>query len=476
MKRTLSGPGAPTGIALACAALLAAAPAWAQAPGYGPQPGGPSAPLAFGVPSGGDWATAPAPGPVASPAPYGGAPPPQDGPDPQVLQQLAQAERQDYGVPPTKQLHAGAPHAPTPASLPGGQVITTLGLVSLLRQPGVPVVLLDALGGSSHLPNAVPAAFAAQSGSFNDGVQAQLAQVLAQATSGNKSQAIVAYCSDPHCWMSYNAALRTVALGYGNVLWYRGGLWAWQQAGLAAQQGAADGVPPRAGPVSGAPLTGTPPSGVLRGPPPTTPVPAPVSQAPGTQAPVTQAPGAQAPGVATTMGEIGRRATYGQRGRWLTKASPEGALVYESQDGASGWTANIVPAPALPYVVQVEVGTTIAPLEDHAVGAGVAFGYKRAGGGAQGPTFYAALIAGDTLFVYRYDGSFDELSRTSVPGNAGGRWGTLRVTVRQDGFSVSLNDGGEVTQSFDGPIGGEFGTFVSASSGSGSAFRNLYLH
>ena len=35
--------------------------------------------------------------------------------------------------------------------------------------------------------------------------------------------------------MSYNASLRAIALGYTNVLWYRGGIEAWKQAGLPVQ-------------------------------------------------------------------------------------------------------------------------------------------------------------------------------------------------------------------------------------------------
>ena len=41
-----------------------------------------------------------------------------------------------------------------------------------------------------------------------------------------------AYCQGTYCWMSYNAALRAINLGYTNVLWYRGGIEAWKQAGL----------------------------------------------------------------------------------------------------------------------------------------------------------------------------------------------------------------------------------------------------
>ncbi|WP_413872328.1 rhodanese-like domain-containing protein [Albidovulum sp.] len=43
---------------------------------------------------------------------------------------------------------------------------------------------------------------------------------------------LVFYCSDPGCWLGYNAALGAVAAGYTNVYWYRGGLQAWQMSGL----------------------------------------------------------------------------------------------------------------------------------------------------------------------------------------------------------------------------------------------------
>ena len=50
---------------------------------------------------------------------------------------------------------------------------------------------------------------------------------------------VVVYCQSTHCWMSYNAALRAINMGYSNVLWYRGGIEAWQAAGLpvASQNG-----------------------------------------------------------------------------------------------------------------------------------------------------------------------------------------------------------------------------------------------
>src|SRR5215470_18850613 len=95
-----------------------------------------------------------------------------------------QMERQDFGVPPTAQLHGGAMHGPTPASIPGGQVITTKGLVALVQERQVPFVLFDVLGQPETLPNAVPAAWLAKPGSFDDAVQQQAGQMLEQLTQG----------------------------------------------------------------------------------------------------------------------------------------------------------------------------------------------------------------------------------------------------------------------------------------------------
>ncbi|MBK7472562.1 MAG: sulfurtransferase [Betaproteobacteria bacterium] len=147
-----------------------------------------------------------------------------------TLDALMAWERQDMGVRPTRELHSGAMHGPTPNQIPGGQVITTKGLLPLLQQ-GIPVHVFDVLGTAQTLPNAIPAARAAEPGSFDDETQQEFARMLQQVTRGNAAAPLVFYCQGPQCWMSYNAALRAIALGYRNVLWYRGGMEAWNQAG-----------------------------------------------------------------------------------------------------------------------------------------------------------------------------------------------------------------------------------------------------
>ncbi|KCZ94115.1 hypothetical protein HJO_02030 [Hyphomonas johnsonii MHS-2] len=180
-----------------------------------------------------------------SPAYPGGAYPaptqPQGGMQNGVdLDQLGQMERQDFGVQAMNALHSGPMHGPTPSSIPGGQVITTKGMISLVQDRQVPFFLFDVLGGPETLPNAMPAVWMSQPGSFRDQTQQQVSQILQQGTQGRKDTPLVFYCLSSQCWMSYNAALRAINAGYSNVLWYRGGIEAWKSAGQpisTSQQG-----------------------------------------------------------------------------------------------------------------------------------------------------------------------------------------------------------------------------------------------
>ncbi|MES1161752.1 MAG: hypothetical protein ABUL50_01650, partial [Rhizobacter sp.] len=50
------------------------------------------------------------------------------------IDQQSAWERRDLGVGPSQGLHDGGFHGPTPNQIPGGQVITTKGLLPLLQQ------------------------------------------------------------------------------------------------------------------------------------------------------------------------------------------------------------------------------------------------------------------------------------------------------------------------------------------------------
>ena len=173
----------------------------------------------------------PEPGPTVTPV----TPPTPTGPT--IDPQIAVLETRDFGVPPTQQLRNGQFHSQTPTSIPGGQLVTTQALASAISA-NTQMVIIDVLGGQYALPNAYAARDMSQGGSYHDHIQQRTGQFLHQITGGQKQVPIVIYCSDPMCWLSYNAALRAIAAGYTNVYWYRGGIAAWQQAGLPLRPGA----------------------------------------------------------------------------------------------------------------------------------------------------------------------------------------------------------------------------------------------
>ena len=147
----------------------------------------------------------------------------------------AAAERQDFGVAATDRLHTGPLHGPTPSSIPGAQLITTQGLVELLKIAAGRVLVFDVLGSNERLPGALNAVPAHQPGTFDDAVQREFGQYLQQVTQGQKDRPMVFYCQSTQCWMSYNAALRASRMGYSQVLWYRGGIESWKAAGQRVQ-------------------------------------------------------------------------------------------------------------------------------------------------------------------------------------------------------------------------------------------------
>ena len=150
---------------------------------------------------------------------------------------MAQMERQDFGVAAKAELHPGPMHAPTPLSIPGAQVIATPALVALMKSKPSAVFLFDVLGGPERITGALLAVPAHQPGHFDDAAQREFGNFLQQTTQGRLDVPLVFYCSSPMCWMSYNAALRAVRLGYRQVLWYRGGLDAWKGSGQPVQTG-----------------------------------------------------------------------------------------------------------------------------------------------------------------------------------------------------------------------------------------------
>ena len=142
-------------------------------------------------------------------------------------------ENRDWGVPPRSQLRTIEYHAPTPVQIPGGRVVSTVELNQILqKEPRA--FLIDVLGGGEH--RTIAGAFwmmGAGAGDMSRDEEQRFRAAIAGFAGGDKNRLLVFFCVDSQCWLSYNAALRAIAAGYTNVMWYRGGVSAWRQAGLA---------------------------------------------------------------------------------------------------------------------------------------------------------------------------------------------------------------------------------------------------
>lgn len=143
-------------------------------------------------------------------------------------------ESRDFGVSPATELRLGAHATPTPLGLPGARTVKTGELREMLERPaGQRPLLFDVLGGTGHdsLPGAIWLADAGRGTSFDDEIQALLSRTLQLLSAGDSRREMVFFCADTNCWLSYNAALRAIRLGYTGVAWYRGGIRSWLAAG-----------------------------------------------------------------------------------------------------------------------------------------------------------------------------------------------------------------------------------------------------
>jgi PQQ-dependent catabolism-associated CXXCW motif protein len=141
-------------------------------------------------------------------------------------------EDKDWGISPTRELRNDNFHAPTPTTIPDGTVITTNQLNEMLLSHDKPI-LVDVLDGRAvaNIPGSLWMSGAGLGG-FDDLRQERLRKHLENLAFGSKQKKMVFYCLNAQCWLSYNAALRAIKLGYANVYWYRGGIDAWKAARL----------------------------------------------------------------------------------------------------------------------------------------------------------------------------------------------------------------------------------------------------
>ena len=146
-------------------------------------------------------------------------------------------EAKDWGVAQTTEIFTKKPHAPTPRLHALAGTVTTKALHALVIG-AEPPVLVDVMGGKGHrtVPGAIWLKGAGRSDDREERVDERLAVILDEVTEGDRTRAIVFFCLSAECWLSHNAALRAVALGYENVHWYRGGINAWKKAKLPTER------------------------------------------------------------------------------------------------------------------------------------------------------------------------------------------------------------------------------------------------
>ncbi len=144
-------------------------------------------------------------------------------------------ETADFGISPQRTLQTSL-GTPTPTTIPVGRILLTREVYEEVRK-GTDFLLVDVLD-SSHPQTILKARYipyAGRPGNFNDQIQQQVASDLAGLTRNRPQHPIVFFCASVRCWESYNAVLRAYEAGYRNLYWYRGGIAAWQAAGLPMQ-------------------------------------------------------------------------------------------------------------------------------------------------------------------------------------------------------------------------------------------------
>jgi rhodanese-related sulfurtransferase len=153
---------------------------------------------------------------------------------PQPAEAHSQAERDEPGTFTPSSLRIGH-HVTgmTPKALEGIHRWDTATLVQALKQNERPVVI-DSAAFGPVIPGALNLIHSGLA--FEDAQQesayAERFRHMLLAAAPNLNQAVVFYCASSECWLSVNAAMRARQLGYTQVMWYRGGIQAWMQAGL----------------------------------------------------------------------------------------------------------------------------------------------------------------------------------------------------------------------------------------------------
>lgn len=148
--------------------------------------------------------------------------------------EAVESERSEPGMSTARAYRLADHDQLTPGAVAGVRRVDTAELVALMRSPTPPVLIDVAAGATEMLPTALH--FLSGGLAFADEAQEaaydRRFRDMLEAALPDKGAAVVFYCSGSSSWQSVNASLRAAKAGYGQVIWYRGGLHAWQSAGL----------------------------------------------------------------------------------------------------------------------------------------------------------------------------------------------------------------------------------------------------
>jgi PQQ-dependent catabolism-associated CXXCW motif protein len=162
-----------------------------------------------------------------------------------VFVALAGAARADELVPEPEGYRTEDYRAPVPDTLAGARVLSTAEAESIWHaKSGIFVDVLPRPPKPSNLPAGtvwrdkprfnIPGSIWLPDTGYGElakPMEDYLRLGLLRATGNNRAAPIIVYCQ-ADCWMSWNAAKRTLSYGYTNVAWYPDGTDGWERANL----------------------------------------------------------------------------------------------------------------------------------------------------------------------------------------------------------------------------------------------------
>jgi tetratricopeptide (TPR) repeat protein/DNA-binding winged helix-turn-helix (wHTH) protein len=149
-------------------------------------------------------------------------------------------EDADPGLPIATGARSRNLHAPTPLGAPGVSIIRTSELAALIGQTGAeadqtsPLLLSTLCVGCIDiaLPGAIWVPTTLRRQPMDEGRRRSLKTWVDRLLGGNPTRRLIAIGWSAEWWDGRNLAIELASLGYPNVSWYRGGLEAWDVAGL----------------------------------------------------------------------------------------------------------------------------------------------------------------------------------------------------------------------------------------------------